>query len=68
MCKHTKGYYPDDNLLKAKLKSGSLFTSKKKRKLVYLKKKEERKLVHVAKCRCIWRAGEGDQINIWEDW
>jgi hypothetical protein len=49
-------YYPDGNLLKAKLKSGSSYMW--------------RSVIHGLQTfnnRCIWRVGENDQINIWED-
>jgi hypothetical protein len=49
-------YYPDGRLLNATLKSGSSFTW-------------QSILVGVDRFKrgCIWRVGDGSQINIWED-
>jgi hypothetical protein len=49
-------YYPDGHLLNATLKSGSSFTWQSI--LVGL---------DCFKKGCIWRVGDGSQINIWED-
>jgi hypothetical protein len=49
-------YYPDGNLLKSKLKSGNSYTWQS---VIYG--------LHAFNRGCIWRVGEGDQINIWED-
>jgi hypothetical protein len=49
-------YYPNGNLLKAKLKSGSSFTWQS---VLYGIQNFNR--------GCIWRVGEGDQINMWND-
>jgi hypothetical protein len=46
-------YYPDGNLLLAKLKKGSSYTWQS--------------ILYGIQCRCIWRVGDGDQINIWND-
>jgi hypothetical protein len=49
-------YYPDGNLLQAKLKSGSSYTWQS---VLYG--------IQTFNSGCIWRVGEGEQINIWED-
>lgn len=49
-------YYPDGNLLKARLKKGSSFTWQS---IIEGLKSFKR--------GCIWRVGDGLQINIWED-
>jgi hypothetical protein len=49
-------YYPDGNLLKAQLKSGSSYTWQS---ILYG--------IQTFNRGCIWRVGDGDQINIWED-
>jgi hypothetical protein len=49
-------YYPNGNLLNAHLKSGNSYTWQS---IFYG--------IQTLKCGCIWRIGEGDQINIWED-
>jgi hypothetical protein len=49
-------YYPDGKLLNAKLKSGSSYTWQS---IFYG--------IQTLRRGCIWRIGEGDQINIWED-
>jgi hypothetical protein len=49
-------YYPDGNLLKAQFKSGSSYTWQS---ILYG--------IQTFNRGCIWRVGDGDQINIWED-
>jgi hypothetical protein len=49
-------YYPDGHLLNATLKSGSSFTWQSIPAGLDCFKKG-----------CIWRVGDGSQINIWED-
>jgi hypothetical protein len=52
----TTRYYPKGDLLKAKLKPGSSFTSQ-----------SVIAGLETFKRRCIWRIGDGAQVNIWED-
>jgi hypothetical protein len=49
-------YYPDGNLLNAQLKSGSSFTWQS---VIYG--------IQTFNRGCIWRVGDGQQINIWQD-
>jgi hypothetical protein len=50
-------YYPDGKILKSKMKSGSSFTWR-------------RSILSGLDCfkrGCIWRAGDGSEIDIWTD-
>jgi hypothetical protein len=49
-------YYPDGSLLNAKLKPGSCFTWQ-----------SVISGLETFKRGCIWRIGDGTQVNIWED-